>query len=238
MVDLDGLISINKPPEISSFGAVKNLKKILGIKKAGHCGTLDPMATGVLLVLLGRSTKLQNSFMELRKCYRAKFLLGITTDTGDITGKVTARKEYREMKPEKIMEILNSFIGEIEQVPPMYSALRYGGKRLYELARKGIEVERFPRKIKIYNIEFISLYDNMLEIRVECSKGTYIRSLGEDIGKKLGCGATMTYLCREKVGPFSVTDAFSLDTLKNLDKKTVVGKIIPENALPSFIKGD
>jgi len=234
--DVQGLICINKPSKISSFKAVNNIKRILGAKKAGHCGTLDPMASGVLLILFGSSTKLQEQFMELKKVYRAKFLIGIMTDTGDITGKIMAKKDFKDIKTEQVIEVLNSFIGETEQIPPMYSALKYGGRKLYELARKGIEVERSPRSVMIYSIEYLSLEDNVLDVRIECSKGTYIRTLGEDIGKKLGCGATMTSLCREKIGPFSLESALDPNTAGVLGKDKIAGKIISEKDLKEVLK--
>ena len=236
MSDIQGLISINKPAKLTSFQVVRHVKRITGAKKAGHCGTLDPMASGVLLVLLGGSTKLQEKFMELPKVYRAKFLLGIMTDTGDITGKIMAKKEFKDLKNEQLLEILNSFLGEIEQIPPMYSALKYGGRKLYELARKGIEVERSPRPVKIYSIEFLSLEDNVLELRIECSKGTYIRTLGEDIGKKLGCGATMTALCREKIGPFALDSAIDANDSQEFSKEKIINKMISEKDLASVFR--
>ena len=236
MNEIKGLISINKPPKQTSFQVVNHIKKMLGAKKAGHCGTLDPMATGVLLVLLGGATKLQEKFMELPKVYRAKFLLGIMTDTGDITGKIMAKKEVKEIKNERLLEILNGFLGETEQIPPMYSALKYGGRKLYELARKGIEVERAPRTIKIYSIEYLSFEDNVLELRIECSKGTYIRTLGEDIGKKLGCGATMIALCREKIGPFALDSAIDANDSEAFNKEKLINKMISEKDLGKVFK--
>jgi len=234
--ELEGLLSVNKPAKMTSFQVVRNIKRILGAKKAGHCGTLDPMASGVLLVLLGGSTKLQEKFMDLPKVYRAKFLLGVMTDTGDITGKIMARKEYKEQKIEEILKILNTFVGDIDQIPPMYSALKYGGRKLYELARKGIEVERDARPVKIYSIEYLSLEDNVLELRIECSRGTYIRVLGEDIGKRLGCGATMTYLCRERIGPFAVNGAIDANDSTSLEKENITNRVISEKDLAELLK--
>ncbi|MFC1501705.1 tRNA pseudouridine(55) synthase TruB [Elusimicrobiota bacterium] len=201
---ISGLINVNKPAGITSFSVVKHVREILNVKKVGHCGTLDPLAEGVLLVLYGSATKLQDRFMAFNKTYRAKFVLGITTDTGDISGNVISEVIPDSFSESQIKGILKNFIGEVEQTPPMYSALKHNGKRLYELARKGVVVDRKLRKIKIYSIELISVNDNTIEVRVNCSKGTYIRTLCEDIGKALKCGATMTQLCRERIGNFDI----------------------------------
>lgn len=206
-----GLLNIYKHKGISSFRAVSVVKRALGCSKAGHCGTLDPMAEGVLLVLFGKATKLQETMMDLPKTYLTGILLGTTTDTCDLTGKVLETKEVPDGIESRIPEVLNNFMGEIEQVPPMHSALKCGGVRLYEFARKGIEMPRAARKITVYGIERLGYGDKTLALRIKCSRGTYIRTIAEDIGKALGTGAVMSSLVREAIGPFNSKDAIRID---------------------------
>ena len=186
---MDGIILINKEKEYTSQDVVSCVKKILKIKKAGHTGTLDPMATGVLPILIGNATKLSKYLIEHDKEYEAVIKLGIKKDTADSEGKTIEEKEVLEenLKENKIIEILNSFLGETYQIPPMYSSIKINGKKLYEYAREGIEVERPKRKINIYNIELLDLniLKKTIKIKVSCSKGTYIRTLCEDISEKL-----------------------------------------------------
>ncbi len=182
-------------------------------KKAGHTGTLDPMATGVLPIMLGGATRFLNFIPDSDKRYRAKFLLGKRTDTLDITGSVIEEKEVLSTK-EDVLAILDGFRGEIEQVPPMYSAVSVGGQRLYDLARKGIEVERQSRKVEIKSLELVSSNGNEYEIDVACSKGTYIRTLIDDIGAKLGCGAVMTELQRTEAMGFSIENSVTLEEMQ------------------------
>ena len=223
--DASGLLNIYKPSSISSFGVVKQAKRILDVKKAGHCGTLDPLAEGVLLIVFGRATKMQQAFMQLRKTYHVSFLLGTVTDSGDITGKIIARKPARVFTGHETADVLRHFTGDIQQIPPMYSALKYGGMKLYEIARQGREVIRAPRTVTIYRMDVVSCKEEqpgkyILELIVECSRGTYIRTLGEDIGAKLGCGATVEYLCRTSVGAFTsataLRDAFTGKTSRDI----------------------
>lgn len=212
---MTGIICINKPKDITSFGVVSKVRGITREKKAGHTGTLDPMATGVLPVLLGGATRFLNYLPESDKGYRASFILGKTTDTLDITGTVTG--EYQVSVSRKDVEkALDDFRGEIEQLPPMYSAVSVDGKRLYQLARQGIEVERQPRKVEIKKLDLLSSNDNEYIIDVVCSKGTYIRSLIDDIGRKLGCGAVMTSLVRTMAMGFTLDDCVSLEELQEL----------------------
>jgi tRNA pseudouridine55 synthase len=207
---LSGLLNIHKEPGITSFRATSLVKKTLGVKKAGHCGTLDPAAEGVLLVLFGAATKLQDGLMSLPKTYRARVLLGRTTDTGDAQGKTKTISDVPGGLPGRMETVLSKFRGEIEQVPPMYSALKYGGRKLYELARQGLEVERAKRKVTIYSLDLLSIEGPVIELRAKCSRGTYIRTLAEDIGAELGCGGMLEYLCRESVGPFTVEAAIRI----------------------------
>ncbi len=222
-----GLLNIAKPTGISSFGVVAQVRRILKVKRVGHCGTLDPLAEGVLLVLYGPATKLQSLCMGLSKTYRVRLRFGVVTDTGDITGEVRERREVAVFSRERIESVLSSFTGEIEQVPPMYSALKHKGQPLYKLARAGETVERAPRKVTIYRIEMLALAAETLELRVECSRGTYIRTLGEDIGTLLGCGATMEFLCREKVGPFGIETALDGKILSGCTKDKLLGLSYP-----------
>lgn len=210
-----GVFLIDKPVGLSSFGIVSRVKRILKMKKVGHAGTLDPFATGLLIVCAGRpATKLISQFMDGEKEYEATLCLGVETETMDPEGKEISRTPVGLLTDEQISDCINSFLGEQLQEPPAYSALKHKGKPLYYYARKGIEVKKEPRKITIHQIERIGAGDlagehPTLKIRVVCSKGTYIRTLGSDIGKKLGCGAYLTDLRRTKSGCFSVKDALT-----------------------------
>ena len=210
---MNGIICIHKKKDITSFGVCAKLRGILGEKKVGHTGTLDPMAEGVLPVMLGGATRFLNFLPESDKGYRASFILGKTTDTLDITGSVTAEYEVHATKDD-VLNALASFRGRIMQTPPMYSAVSVNGKRLYELARQGIEVERNEREIEIKTLELVGFENGEYVIDVFCSKGTYIRTLIDDIGKKLGCGAVMTSLVRTSAMGFSLENCVTLDELQ------------------------
>ena len=194
---MQGLILIDKPENITSFGAVAKIKRIAYEKRVGHTGTLDPMATGVLVVMLGSATRFIDFLHTHDKAYEATVRLGVTTDTLDIEGEVLTRTETN-FKTADFESAMLSFLGEIEQVPPMYSAIKKDGKKLYELAREGIEIERESRKVNIYSLELTGADESKQEFsfRVSCSAGTYVRSLSSDIGEKLGCGAVLTSLRR------------------------------------------
>ncbi|MBQ7202838.1 MAG: tRNA pseudouridine(55) synthase TruB [Eubacterium sp.] len=210
---MNGIICINKPEGITSFGVVAKVRGITRQKKAGHTGTLDPMATGVLPVMLGHATKFLNFLPESDKRYTASFVLGKTTDTLDITGEVLTECEA-DFTAREVEAVLPEFRGKIMQLPPMYSAKSVDGKRLYELARQGVEVEREPCEVEIKRLELTGEKDGVFTIDVLCSKGTYIRSLIDDIGKKLGCGAVMTALCRTAACGFTFDRAVTLDELQ------------------------
>ncbi len=214
---MTGIICINKPKDITSFGVVAKVRGITREKKAGHTGTLDPMATGVLPIMLGGATRFLNFLPDSDKGYKAKFVLGKTTDTLDITGEVTGEYEVK-VGIEDVENALDGFRGEIEQVPPMYSAVSVDGQRLYDLARKGIEVERKARKVEIKELtlcrDLCSEEDNTYVINVVCSKGTYIRTLIDDIGRKLQCGAVMTELERTLAMGFTLDDCVTLDEMQ------------------------
>ncbi|MBW1861416.1 MAG: tRNA pseudouridine(55) synthase TruB [Deltaproteobacteria bacterium] len=203
----DGIILIDKNDGETSFGVVKRVRRILKVKKAGHSGTLDPFATGLLVVLLGQGTKLSSYLMSGEKLYRATMRLGIETDTQDPTGQVVQVRPVPDIKPEEIKEKAMEFIGEIEQVPPIFSAVRYGGKRAYELARNGIKIDLEKRKVKIHSLKIISVALPDVTMEVTCSSGTYIRSLASDLGKQLGPGGHLKDLRRLSSAPFTVKDA-------------------------------
>lgn len=207
---MNGLVLLDKPAGMTSFGAAAAIRKIYGEKRIGHTGTLDPMATGVLPVLLGRATRLSPFLLMADKRYRAGIRLGLTTDTLDITGKVLSTAPA-QVSDEALAEVLQGFTGVQLQVPPMYSALKKDGKKLYELAREGIEVERQARQIEIKELQLLCRNGVDLQIDVCCSKGTYIRSLCDDIGKVLGCGAVLTSLQRTATGGFLLANCTALE---------------------------
>ncbi len=209
---LCGIMLVDKKKGITSHDVVDIARKRLGIRKIGHAGTLDPMATGLLILLIGKATKLSSRFADLEKEYEATLVLGKRTNTCDADGKVIEEKDVL-ISEKDIKDVVSNFIGEIEQIPPMVSAIRYKGKRLYELARKGIEVERKPRKVKIYSLEVTRIEIPEVDFVVRCSKGTYIRKLCEDIGIALGCGAYQSKLRRIRIGDFKVDDAVSTDDI-------------------------
>lgn len=208
-----GLVLLDKPKGYTSFKAAAVLRRIYGTKRVGHTGTLDPMATGVLPVLIGRATRLCSFVLESNKEYIADIRLGQTTDTLDITGKILS-----ECTPDVSDDALNAavkhFTGEYDQIPPMFSAISKNGVRMYELARRGIEVEREPRRVNIIESELLHRNGNDFKLRVLCSKGTYIRSLADDIGKYLGCGAVMTELKRTRTAGFLISDCVSVEAVE------------------------
>ena len=206
---MNGIIVINKPTDWTSHDVVAKLRRIMGERRIGHGGTLDPMATGVLPVFVGRATRAVEFMENADKEYVAGIKFGITTDTQDITGNIMSTNE-RTVTRDRLSEILPRFTGEQEQVPPMYSALKHNGKKLYELARKGVEVERKARKITISELEIVDFGENEAILRVVCSKGTYIRTLCHDIGQALDCGAVMSSLRRTRAGAYTEADAVQL----------------------------
>lgn len=214
---MDIIISLNKPKDITSQDAVTKVKRILKVKKAGHTGTLDPMATGLLLVCINKATRLASYFLNLGKEYRAVMKLGEATDTQDAYGKVISKTDFIEIDMTVIEATLKSFKGNILQQPPMFSALKHEGEPLYKLARKGIEIERKSREVTIYDIELLSVSIPYVAFRAVCSKGTYIRTLCDDIGKILGVGAHLCELERTKIGAFSIEDSLSFEELKNME---------------------
>ena len=212
---MEGIIVVNKPKGITSFDVIRKLKKILKTKKIGHTGTLDPLATGVMLVCVGKATKLASDLEAKDKIYIADFDIGYATDTYDIEGKKIA-ENIIEVSKENLEQSLKKFIGNIKQVPPMYSAIKIDGNKLYHLARKGIEVERPEREVTIEYINLLDFKDNKAKIETKVSKGCYIRSLIYDIGQDLGTYATMTALQRKQVGSYSLEDSYSLEQIEEI----------------------
>ena len=228
---MNGFCVLNKEEGVTSFKAAANLRRIFNEKKTGHTGTLDPMATGVLPVALGKATRFIDFIPESDKGYKAKFRFGMTTDTLDITGTVLSECSW-EMTAEKLEEILADFRGNIMQLPPMYSAISQNGVRLYELARKGIEVEREKRAVEIKKLELTAASDGEFEIDVICSKGTYIRSLIADIGERAGFGAVMTSLQRTAANGFTLSEAKTLSEIEQLGEKALCGIDFPFMCYP------
>lgn len=222
----NGIVVINKGEGISSFAVVSRVRKIFGVSKAGHTGTLDPMATGVLPVLIGRAVKASEYMLCSDKHYSATLLLGVSTDTEDVTGTVLERSDEIP-KESEVLRAIHSMLGESYQTPPMYSALKVGGKKLCDLARRGEVVERESRKITIHKIETEKISEREYKIDVVCSKGTYIRTLCADIGKKLGVGGTMKTLCRLEASHFSISDAVTLDALEAMSEEEREALVYP-----------
>jgi len=234
---LHGVINVLKPPGISSAGVVNHIKNFLNCKKAGHTGTLDPQAAGVLPICIGKGTKIANYIMSQKKTYICEATLGKETDTDDIEGNVIFKCDNFSYNEKDIEQVLLSFKGDIIQVPPIYSAIRYKGKRSYELAREGKYITPKARTVTIYDIELLDFFSpNKFLFKIECSKGTYIRSLCRDIGKTLGCGAYMSFLIRTQTGEFELDNSFTFDEIKCFYEKDTVDKfLIPiDKALTNF----
>ncbi len=228
-VGMDGFLNVDKPKGLTSHDVVDEIRKLVERKKVGHTGTLDPEATGVLPIAIGKATKIIQ-FLKEKKEYLATMRLGITTDTQDMTGKVIAKSEEINVSKEKIRKIFKNFLGKIEQIPPMVSALKVGGKRLYKLAREGKEVERPKREVEIYNLNLLEYKPPDIIFEVSCSRGTYIRTLCYDMGKALGSGACLKDLVRTKSGIFTLKESHTLEELKRLSD---LGDILvdPDRAL-------
>ncbi len=226
---MDGILLVIKPPDMTSFDVVSYLRGLLKIKKIGHAGTLDPAACGLLPVCIGKATKSIDWFQDFDKSYRTEMVLGLTTDTQDAEGK-TINEVKVEVDDTTIVNTINTFVGEYAQIPPMYSAIRIKGQRLYDLARQGIEVERNPRDVYISKIDTLEIKKNKditsVRFDADCSKGTYIRTLCHDIGQKLGCGAHMSFLVRTRVGDFSITDGVTLEEVKKRQEEGALSSIL------------
>jgi tRNA pseudouridine55 synthase len=211
---LDGILNIDKPPGKTSYGVVAMVKRLSGERRVGHAGTLDPDATGVLPVCLGQGTRIVEFLVDTTKTYRAGIELGIATDTFDGSGQITQRGDPSAIDVSRLEQALEPFRGTIRQTPPMFSALKHNGQPLYKLARAGISVERKSRTVKIHRLELIDWQPPLATLEIECSKGTYIRSLAHDLGQTLGCGAHLENLVRTRCGIFDIRDAVSIPRLE------------------------
>jgi tRNA pseudouridine55 synthase len=202
---------VDKPPQWTSFKVVHTIRKAINVKRVGHTGTLDPLATGLLIILTGKNTKQMINFEGLSKSYTGTFLLGRTSPSMDIETEMTSKDLPENLNDDLIFRTCNTFLGDIEQVPPMYSALKVNGKKLYDLARKGKEVERKPRNVQIHHFIITGINIPEVHFDIKCSKGTYIRVIANDFGEKLGCGAVLSKLRRTEIGEYSVNDALSVE---------------------------
>lgn len=238
---LDGVLLLDKPEGLSSNHALQRAKRAMDARKAGHTGTLDPFATGLLVCCFGRATKISGSMLNADKAYLATMRFGEETDSGDLTGNVVfqAPPSFDGVTREALEAAMTGFRGEIDQIPPMYSALKRDGKRLYEYARQGIELERPARQVTIHQLEIKSFTGQEAQVLVRCSKGTYIRTLAQDIGRQLGCGAHLVALRRTQVGPFELKDGIALDALQTMSapQTTLLAlDAVPADLLPAGFK--
>jgi tRNA pseudouridine55 synthase len=236
----DGILAINKPAGISSAGVVARVKRVLGVKKIGHTGTLDPFATGLLLIAVQKATRISRFFLNGSKHYTAKVTLGVETDTYDCTGKIVFEADpgvVTAISPEDVQQVVAQFSGSQEQIPPSFSALKHKGQPLYKLARKGEMIKKPPRKIEIYSISVQHMDLPEFEMDVHSSGGTYIRSLAYDIGKKLNCGAHLTGLCRIKSSAFDLKNAIGLGDLEQMAPQEIEPYILPMSECLAFLPG-
>jgi tRNA pseudouridine55 synthase len=224
---LDGALLVDKPVGCTSHDVVDAIRRRFNIKKVGHCGTLDPNATGLLIIVLGRGTKLSEKLMSDDKVYEGDIKFGETTDSYDVDGKVTATLPVPPLTLDQLNEAAATFVGDLQQIPPMVSAKKQGGIPLYKLARKGIEVVREPRLVHIFNYRFTAYAEPLAKFRVACTKGTYVRSLAHDLGIKLGCGAHLATLRRVTSGKWDVADALTLDAILALPIGELEKRVIP-----------
>lgn len=233
---VDGVLLLDKPQGLSSNQALQQVRRLLQAQKAGHTGTLDPMATGLLPVCLGEATKFSAQLLEADKTYCTRVQLGVVTDTGDAEGEVVERHPVAPLSVTEIEHVLERFRGEIEQTPPMYSALKHQGRKLYELAREGKTVERAVRHVTVYDARLLAVEGTAFELEVRVSKGTYIRTLAEDIGRALGCGAHITALRRLATGPFGAEGMLTIDRLEALpDQAAREAALLPVDVLVAHL---
>ncbi|HEY6168203.1 MAG TPA: tRNA pseudouridine(55) synthase TruB [Verrucomicrobiae bacterium] len=224
---LDGGILVDKPAGLTSHDVVDRIRRRFGIKKVGHCGTLDPNATGLLLIVLGKGTKLSEKLMGADKVYEGTIKFGEATDSYDADGEITASLPVPPITPEQLNELGRTFVGDIMQMPPMHSAVKIGGVPLYKMARKGVEVERKPRLIHIYEFSFSEYAEPLAKFRVACTKGTYVRSLAHELGQKVGCGAHLATLRRLEIGKFNIADALPLDQILQFTEPALEKRVLP-----------
>ncbi len=219
----EGILLVDKPTDWTSFDVVNFIRRRFNISKVGHCGTLDPAATGLLVIVIGKKYTKQSQFLSGEdKTYETTLLLGVETDSQDLDGTITAEKDYAGVSKDDLIEVINSFKGEQQQIPPMVSAKKINGKRLYELARKGIEIERDPVNIIIHSIDIKDIAIPEANFTVKCSKGTYIRTLCYDIGCKLNCGGVLKKLRRTQSGNFNINETFSIETIKTWEQDDLI----------------
>ena len=211
---VNGILLLDKPAGVTSNGALQTVKQLYGARKAGHTGSLDPLATGLLPLCFGEATKVSGFLLDADKYYEVTCKFGERTTTGDAEGELIEQRPLDGLNEQQLRQVLEGFLGDIEQIPPMYSALKHKGERLYKLARQGVEVEREPRQVTIFELELVHFEAPLAKLRVHCSKGTYVRTLVEDIGEQLGCGAHVAGLRRYGVGPFDDTNMIDMETLE------------------------
>ncbi len=223
----DGGLLVDKPAGMTSHDVVDEIRRYFHIKKVGHCGTLDPNATGLMIIVLGRGTKLSEKLMGADKVYEGDIKLGETTDSYDADGELTGSLPVPPVTLEQLNEIGRSFVGDIMQMPPMHSAIKIDGVPLYKMARKGVEVERKARLIHIYSFVFSAYQEPIARFKVACTKGTYVRTLAHEVGEKIGCGAHLATLRRLEIGRFKIADALPLDTIVGLSAPELAKRVIP-----------
>jgi tRNA pseudouridine55 synthase len=221
---------IDKAPGLTSFDVVARGRRALGERRIGHAGTLDPGAEGVLPLLVGEATKLMTYLVEQEKEYIAVVRLGVATDTHDLSGRVVATRPVPTFSRGELERVLGAFVGRIRQAPPMYSAVHHEGRRLYELARQGVEVPRQAREVVVHAIDLIDAGADRIKLRVLCGKGTYLRAIAADVGEDLGCGGALEYLSRERVGPFTRSDALPSEDLGRLERGALLARLLPVDA--------
>ncbi|MBO7741708.1 MAG: tRNA pseudouridine(55) synthase TruB [Victivallales bacterium] len=224
---VDGILLVDKPADWSSFDVVNCVRRTFNLKKVGHCGTLDPFATGLLVLLLGKATRLQDSLMAESKVYTGTLMLGVETDSQDLTGTVTAQNPVPQLDAAALQAHADGFLGESLQIPPMHSAIKINGQPLYKLARKGREVERQGRPITITRFQLTAFNLPCVDFEIHCSKGTYIRTLGADLGTRIGCGAHLTALRREASGSHSVKDGYDIETVRKWSLDELKAHVTP-----------
>jgi tRNA pseudouridine55 synthase len=233
--NLNGIFLLDKPLNVSSNQALQRVKRWFNAKKAGHTGSLDPLATGMLPICFGEATKFSQFLLESDKSYHVTGTLGIKTTTGDVEGEVISERPVHNISKERIENILQSFLGVIQQIPPMYSAIKFQGKPLYSFARKGIEVERQPREVTIHQLSLEDVTERTFSLIIHCSKGTYVRTLIEDIGEALECGAHVSQLRRPFVNPYQQQKMYTFEELEALPKDTLLKTLLPvETSLHAF----
>jgi tRNA pseudouridine55 synthase len=234
-INVNGILLLDKRLGVSSNRALQEVRRLFNANKAGHTGSLDPLATGLLPLCFGEATKVCGFMLDDDKRYQVEIQLGVLTDSGDAEGQILETKPVPEISTQMLAQCLTRFTGEIAQVPPMYSALKYQGKKLYELAREGISVERKARQITIFEINLLNFASPFLTLEVFCSKGTYIRSLAEDIGYYFNCGGTVTKLRRLQAGQFQLSNAYTLEQLTTMNQESLFNALIPLDKPLEFI---